>query len=47
VKTLPAVREAIEQKDWSIVDTQIARTAAAIEREVDVLKTATRTIAGS
>jgi N-acetylated-alpha-linked acidic dipeptidase len=41
VKTLPAVREAIEQKDWPIVDAEIARTAAAIEREVEVLKTAT------
>ena len=47
VKTLPAVREAIEQKDWSLVDGQIARTAAAIEREVQVLKTATRTFSGS
>jgi N-acetylated-alpha-linked acidic dipeptidase len=47
VKTLPAVREAIEQKQWSAVDRQIARTAEAIEREVDVLKTATKTLAGS
>jgi N-acetylated-alpha-linked acidic dipeptidase len=47
VKTLPAVREAIEQKDWSIVDAQISRTAAAIEREVDVLKEATKTLAAS
>ncbi|GAC1644434.1 MAG: transferrin receptor-like dimerization domain-containing protein [Acidobacteriaceae bacterium] len=42
VKTLPAVREAIEQKEWPTVDTQIARTAAAIEREVDVLRNATK-----
>jgi N-acetylated-alpha-linked acidic dipeptidase len=47
VKTLPAVREAIEQKEWNIVDAQIVRTAAAIEREVDVLKTATKTLSGS
>jgi len=47
VKTLPAVREAIEQREWSIVDTQIARTAAAIEREVEVLKSATRMLSGS
>jgi N-acetylated-alpha-linked acidic dipeptidase len=46
VKTLPAVREAIEQKQWSAVDTQIARTAAAIEREVDQLKAATKVLAG-
>jgi N-acetylated-alpha-linked acidic dipeptidase len=47
VKTLPAVREAIEQKDWAIVDVQIARTSAAIEREADVLKKATKTLSGS
>jgi N-acetylated-alpha-linked acidic dipeptidase len=41
VKTLPAVREAIEQKQWSAVDSQIARTAAAIERETEKLKAAT------
>ena len=44
VKTLPAVREAIEQKQWSDVDTEIARTAAAIEREAAVLKEATQTL---
>jgi len=47
VKTLPAVREAIEQKEWPIVDAQIARTAAAMEREVEVLKTATKMLAGN
>jgi N-acetylated-alpha-linked acidic dipeptidase len=47
VKTLPAVREAIEQKQWGLVDTQIARTAAAIEREVEALKTAAKAISGS
>jgi N-acetylated-alpha-linked acidic dipeptidase len=46
VKTLPAVREAIEQKQWSAVDPQIARTAAAIEREVDRLKAATNALNG-
>jgi len=46
VKTLPAVREAIEQKQWSDVDPQIARTAAAIEREVDRLKSATKAFDG-
>jgi N-acetylated-alpha-linked acidic dipeptidase len=44
VKTLPAVREAIEQKQWSEVDKQIARTSAAIEREADALKQATLTL---
>jgi N-acetylated-alpha-linked acidic dipeptidase len=47
VKTLPAVREAIEQKQWSTVDTQIARTAAAIEREVEKLRVATKALSGN
>ncbi|MGA8739736.1 MAG: transferrin receptor-like dimerization domain-containing protein [Terracidiphilus sp.] len=46
VKTLPAVREAIEQKQWTAVDPQIARTAAAIEREVGKLKAATTALNG-
>jgi len=46
VKTLPAIREAIEQKQWSAVDPQIARTAAAIERETDKLKDATKALNG-
>jgi N-acetylated-alpha-linked acidic dipeptidase len=37
VKTFPAVREAIEQKQWSEAGPQIARTAAAIEREAQLL----------
>jgi N-acetylated-alpha-linked acidic dipeptidase len=44
VKTLPAVREAIEQKQWSEVDKQIVRTSAAIEHEADALKQATQTL---
>jgi N-acetylated-alpha-linked acidic dipeptidase len=40
------VREAIEQKQWSDVDAEIARTAAAIEREAALLKTATQTLNG-
>jgi N-acetylated-alpha-linked acidic dipeptidase len=44
VKTLPAVRESIEQKEWSKVDGEITRTAAAIEREANVLKEATKLI---
>jgi N-acetylated-alpha-linked acidic dipeptidase len=47
VKTLPAVRESIEQKEWSIVPAEIARTAAAIEREADVLKAATKMLSGN
>jgi len=44
VKTLPAVREAVEQKQWKDVDAQIVRTAAAVEREADLLKKATQTL---
>jgi N-acetylated-alpha-linked acidic dipeptidase len=47
VKTLPAVRESLEQKEWPAVNTEIARTAAAIEREAAVLKEATAALGGS
>src|SRR5579875_2998085 len=47
VKTLPAAREAIEQKQWSLVDPGIERTAAAIEREVQVLQDATKMLNGT
>ncbi len=46
VKTLPAVREALEEKQWSEVDGQIARTAAAIEREAALLKAVTSALQG-
>jgi N-acetylated-alpha-linked acidic dipeptidase len=42
VKTIPGVREAIEQKRWAEADEQIKRAASAIEREVDLLKQATK-----
>jgi N-acetylated-alpha-linked acidic dipeptidase len=45
VKTLPAVREAIEQKQWKDVDAQIVQTAAAMEREASLLKNAAQTLA--
>jgi N-acetylated-alpha-linked acidic dipeptidase len=47
VKTLPAVRESLEQKEWPAVNTQIARTAAAMEREAAVLKSATAALGGN
>ena len=47
VKTLPAIRETIEQKEYSSVDAQIARTAAAVEREAALLKAATKTLNGN
>jgi N-acetylated-alpha-linked acidic dipeptidase len=42
VKTIPGVREAIEQKDWKEADKQIVRVSAALEREADLLKAATK-----
>ena len=41
VKTLPAAREQIEQKDWTGAESGIARTAAALEREADTIRKAT------
>jgi N-acetylated-alpha-linked acidic dipeptidase len=37
VKTMPGVREAIEQKDWKLVDEQVAKVAAALLREGDLI----------
>jgi N-acetylated-alpha-linked acidic dipeptidase len=42
VKTLPGVREAIEQKRWSQADEQIARVAKALQSEADLLDEATK-----
>ncbi len=46
VKTLPAVRETIEQKEWGNVDAQVTRTAAAIEREAALLNAAAKALNG-
>jgi N-acetylated-alpha-linked acidic dipeptidase len=40
VKTMPGVREAIEQKDWTGADTEIGRVAAAVQREADLVNRA-------
>ena len=37
VKTMPGVREAIEQRDWVLADEQIAKLAAALLREGDLV----------
>jgi N-acetylated-alpha-linked acidic dipeptidase len=37
VKTMPGVREAIEQKDWTLADEQITKLAAALLRESDLI----------
>jgi N-acetylated-alpha-linked acidic dipeptidase len=41
VKTMPAVRESIEQKDYGDTNAQIARTAAAVDREAKWLTSIT------
>lgn len=40
VKTIPGVREAIEQNQWSEADAQIVRVSAALEQEADLLRQA-------
>ncbi len=40
VKTVPGVREAIEQKQWKVADEQIVAAAAAVEREADLVRRA-------
>ena len=46
VKTLPGVREAIEQKRWSEVDQQISRVSSALQREADLLDEAAKAVGG-
>jgi N-acetylated-alpha-linked acidic dipeptidase len=40
VKTIPAVREAIEQKQWKLADEQIARVSAVLEKEAGAIDAA-------
>jgi N-acetylated-alpha-linked acidic dipeptidase len=40
VKTVPGVREAIEQKQYADAEAEIARAAAAIQREADLVNAA-------
>jgi N-acetylated-alpha-linked acidic dipeptidase len=42
VKTIPGVREAIEQRKWAEANEQMVRAAAAIEHEADLLREATK-----
>jgi N-acetylated-alpha-linked acidic dipeptidase len=42
VKTLPGVREAIEQKRWGEADAQIARVSKALQSEADLLDEAAK-----
>lgn len=44
VKTIPGVREAIEQKQWTLADQQMGIVSAALEHEAALLRTATKTL---
>ena len=46
VKTIPGVREAIEQGQWQDVDREIARAAAAVEREATLVSGLASTLGG-
>ena len=41
VKTLPGIREAIEQREWDLVEPQMERIAAALDRVTALLRRAT------
>jgi N-acetylated-alpha-linked acidic dipeptidase len=47
VKTLPGVREAIEQKRWTEADEQIARVSKALQSEADLLDEAAKELKAS
>jgi len=42
VKTIPGVREAIEQKQWALADQQIGIVSSALEQEAELLRGATK-----
>ena len=46
VKTIPGVREAIEQKRWAEADQQIVRAAKALQSEADLLDEAAKDLSG-
>jgi N-acetylated-alpha-linked acidic dipeptidase len=45
VKTVPGVREAIEQGTWQDVDAEIVRVAATIQREATLVRQAATDLA--
>jgi len=47
VKTVPGVREAIEQGQWQDADREIVRAAAAVEREAALVSGLATTLGGS
>jgi N-acetylated-alpha-linked acidic dipeptidase len=44
VKTIPGVREAIEQGQWQEADREILRAASALDRETALIRTLTATL---
>jgi N-acetylated-alpha-linked acidic dipeptidase len=46
VKTIPGVREAIEQGQWEDADREIARAAAAVDREATLISELATTLSG-
>ena len=47
VKTIPGVREAIEQGQWQNADREIARAASAVEREATLVSGLASTLGGA
>jgi N-acetylated-alpha-linked acidic dipeptidase len=47
VKTLPAVRESIEQKQWTLAERQIARVGKVIENAGEAIESATAALAAA
>jgi N-acetylated-alpha-linked acidic dipeptidase len=47
VKTMPGIREAIEQAEWGNVNGEIARVAAALSREAALLREAAAMLEGA
>ncbi|MGH9327677.1 MAG: M28 family metallopeptidase, partial [Terriglobia bacterium] len=41
-RTLPAIEQAIAQKDWELADAEILKTAAAIDREAQLIRKASQ-----
>jgi N-acetylated-alpha-linked acidic dipeptidase len=44
VKTMPGVREALEQKNWAEAEREVVRVAEALTRETELLNGLTRTL---
>jgi N-acetylated-alpha-linked acidic dipeptidase len=47
VKTMPGVREAIEQKEWALAEEQVAKLAAALAREGELIAKAAKLLEDS